>query len=146
MRVTLPDLLRTPTMAALNPGLASGAMPEGQRLPQDAPGGPGRVKTGVTREARLQAACEQWLTHHGIVFLHLSCRAREKKGWPDLTFAVGGLACGVELKSATGALTEEQRSILEELTACGWRVAVCRTLDEFCEFVKRVKGEVQGKR
>jgi hypothetical protein len=86
----------------------------------------------VGREAELQRACEQWLMQHGIEYLHLSPRAREHRGWPDLTYCLpGGIACAVELKSANGTVSEDQAACLARMEANGWRVAVIRSLAEF---------------
>ena len=120
----------------LNPFLANPRQ-DSQPIAQDRAGAAGRVKAQVTREARLQAACEAWLSQHGIEYLHLSPRAREKRGWPDLTFALGGRACAVELKSATGQLSQDQKELLDRLAGNGWLVAVCRELSEFTEWVRK---------
>ena len=109
----------------------------GQPIAQDRAGATGRVKTRATREARLQAACEAWLASQGIEYLHLSPRAREKRGWPDLTFSIGGRACAVELKSATGQLSQDQAELLARLVSNGWLVKVCRELSEFTEWVRK---------
>jgi hypothetical protein len=90
------------------------------------------------RESLLQRDCEQWLQLHGIEYLHISPMGREKKGWPDLTFAVNGQAVGVELKTATGKLSEDQEDCHARLRANGWEVAVCRSLGEMRELVERL--------
>lgn len=82
-------------------------------------------------ERELQQLCEQELSRRGIWCLHLSPRAREKAGVPDLIFAVDGVAFGVELKTATGKLSEAQKATLEHMAANRWRTAVVRSFDEF---------------
>lgn len=89
-----------------------------------------------SRESVLQKAAEQWLSLHNIEYLHLSPRASGKKGWPGLTFAVAGLACAVEFKSATGQLSRDQIECMGNLAGNGWRVAVCRELSEFVAWVR----------
>jgi len=123
----------------LNPFLANPRQ-DSQQHGQERAGAAGRVKPRVTRESRLQAACEAWLASHGIEYLHLSPRAREKRGWPDLAFALGGRACAVELKSATGQLSQYQTELLDRLAGNGWRVAVCRELGEFVAWCRQQDG------
>jgi len=88
-------------------------------------------------ERELQRLCEHELTRRGIEFLHLSPRAREKIGLPDLTFPLPptGQYCGVELKSATGRVSAEQQATLDRLERNGARVAVVRSLEEFRAFL-----------
>lgn len=82
-------------------------------------------------EAALQKQCETWLTYHNITFLHLSYRAREKVGWPDLVFVIDGKPFAIELKTATGRLTADQLDTLENMRINGWNTAVVRSLAEF---------------
>jgi len=96
-----------------------------------------RGRGEARREADLQRAAEQWLSLQGIWFLHLSPRAREKAGWPDLVFAVAGRPVAIELKSATGQLSEVQEYCLARLRQNGWQTAVCRSLDEVRRVVER---------
>jgi hypothetical protein len=82
-------------------------------------------------EADLQRLCEQDLGLLGIYFLHLSPRAREKAGHPDLTFALNGRPIAVELKSATGRLSKDQIRVLSQMKSNGWEVYVLRSWDGF---------------
>jgi hypothetical protein len=82
-------------------------------------------------EADLQRLCEQKLGLLGIYFLHLSPRAREKAGHPDLTFALNGRPIAVELKSATGRLSKEQIRVLSQMKRNGWEVYVLRSWGPF---------------
>lgn len=82
-------------------------------------------------ERELQKLCEQELSLRGIETLHLSYRAREKKGWPDLTFALPHRPIVVELKSATGKLENDQVRVLTRMAANGWEVYVIRDFDRF---------------
>ena len=85
----------------------------------------------VKIEKDLQKLCEQELCRNEIEFLHLSPMAREKQGWPDLTFVINGQPYAVELKGPTGKLSDAQRAVLGRMKANGWDVAVCRTFDCF---------------
>jgi len=87
-------------------------------------------------EAQLQRLCEQELSRRRIAYLHLSFRAREKKGWPDLTFVLPtewgtGIPWAVELKSASGKVSDEQRAMLGAMRLNGWQVRVVRSFDDF---------------
>lgn len=103
---------------------------------------PGNGKKTRFRESELQKACETWLRYHGVTYLHLSPMAREKIGWPDLVFCYGKKPFAVELKTATGKVTERQLEMLSGLAKDGWNVAVIRSQAAFVEFVN-VKGETQ---
>lgn len=98
------------------------------------------------RETKLQHDMVALLGHMGIVVnvSRTDRRKTDKKGWPDLTFAVQGLACGVEVKTATGQRTPEQVAVMERMAANGWRVAVVRTLGELREFVLKAGGRPGG--
>ena len=82
-------------------------------------------------EKELQRLCEQELSRRGVEYLHLSHRAREARGWPDLTFVIVGTPYAVELKTATGKLSAEQDKTLRRMAANGWRTSICRSFDEF---------------
>lgn len=86
-------------------------------------------------EKELQRLCEQELHRRMIPYLHLSPMAREKIGWPDLTFPLppDGRFVAVELKSATGKVKPEQADMLADMAHCGASVHVCRSFDEFLE-------------
>jgi len=85
------------------------------------------------------------LSRRGIAYLHLSPKARERGGWPDLTFSVSGWdatlhksqdlwiarAYAVELKSASGRLSDVQRAVLGQMQSNGWIVRVVRSFEDF---------------
>ena len=93
------------------------------------------TKYDVNLEKELQRDCENYLRQHGIEFLHLSPKAREKEGWPDLVFVVDRIPHAVELKSATGKVSQEQLAVMERMASNGWRVHVIRTFEAFIEIV-----------
>jgi hypothetical protein len=90
-------------------------------------------------ESELQKLCEHELTRRRIAFLHLSPRAREKAGWPDLTFAIAGRAVAVELKTSLGQLSPDQERLHTELRASGWDVRVIRNYETFRALVESVQ-------
>lgn len=96
-------------------------------------------RIAVELERDLQRLCEAYLRQLEVEFLHLSPRAREKEGWPDLVFAIDGKAFAVELKTSTGVVSQAQRECLERLKRNGWTVAVCRS---FYEFRLTIKGNM----
>ena len=88
----------------------------------------------VKNEKQLQNQCENYLRLHGIEFLHLSFRAREKCGMPDISFANpndNGRFYGIELKSVFGKVSEDQKRVMANLEKNGAHVAVVRSLEEF---------------
>jgi len=102
------------------------------------------AKVEAQTEAPLQKLCEQELSRRGIVYLHLSFRAREKIGWPDLTFVISGRPYAVELKTARGVVTPEQTDTLQRMSANGWRCHVCRSFERFVEIINADGGDNGG--
>jgi len=88
-------------------------------------------------EKELQRLCEQELTFRGIEFIHLSFRAREKKGWPDLVFCVCGKPYAVELKTLKGKLTVDQSKMMIRMERNGWHTAIIRSYDAFRELLAK---------
>lgn len=88
------------------------------------------AKADFAVERDLQRLAELELGRRGIWYLHLSPRAREKCGCPDLICCVNGRFVGVELKSPSGRLTEEQKSNLQHIANCGGATAVVRSIRE----------------
>lgn len=86
-------------------------------------------------EKALQRLCELELRRRGIEYLHLSPKAREKVGWPDLVFCVKGRPCAVELKGPQGQLSADQKRMLDAMEANGWEVAVLREFVQFKAFL-----------
>jgi len=89
----------------------------------------------IKAERDLQRLCELELHRRGIEYLHLSPRAREKTGWPDLTFALRREPIAVELKSERGRLRDEQVTMLKRMKANGWRVYVLRDMAVFVDLL-----------
>jgi len=93
-------------------------------------------------EKYLQRLCEQELSRRSIAYLHLSFRAREKKGWPDLTFVLPtewgkpGIPWAVELKTASGIVSKEQKTMLRDMELNGWQVRVIRSFEEFRDILE----------
>jgi len=87
-------------------------------------------------EKELQTRCEQELNRRNIVYLHLSFRARERIGWPDLVFVIKGTPYAIELKTTKGKLTIEQINLLTRMADNGWTAKVCRNFDEFLTVIK----------
>ena len=108
----------------------------------------GAYESGL--EAGLQKLCEQELSRRGIEHLHLSPKAREKKGWPDLTFTLKlttngaqAIPMAVELKTATGRLSDDQLDRLTKMQRNGTCVRIIRSYDAFCALLdgKLTEGE-----
>ena len=89
------------------------------------------AKLEMQSEKELQSMCESELNRRNIVYLHLSFRAREKIGWPDLTFVVFGKPYAVELKTATGKLSPEQISVMQRMERNGWETVIVHSFEEF---------------
>ena len=98
-----------------------------------------RFPADARSESDLQSLCESTLMRYGIAYLHLSFKAREKKGWPDLTFCLfrtleyyyTSWPCAVELKSKGGKLSGEQVTCLTTMKKNGWHTYVLREYEPF---------------
>ena len=100
---------------------------------------PAKLEKDILRQ------CHNELTRRGVkCCLHLSYRAREAKGWPDLTFAWKGVPCAGECKckEAGGSLSEDQERVLADMRADGWTTGVWWSLEEFKAFLDAVALEV----
>jgi hypothetical protein len=96
-----------------------------------------QTKEDIRLESDLQWLCESELNRNGIEYLHLSPRAREKKGWPDLVFAINRVPYAVELKAPGGKLSEDQERRLSRMgnPTNGWVMRVLRSFEEFHRLV-----------
>lgn len=92
-------------------------------------------------ERELQILCEIELRKRGLWFLHLSPRAREKEGAPDLIICgPQGQFVAAELKTKTGRLRPAQSETLTQLQNQSASVAVIRSLPDFRAFLTNIKG------
>lgn len=115
--------------AARKPAPSEDAVPEHDVL----------TKLESEDESVLQNDCENSLNYRTIAFMHMSIRAREKKGWPDLTFALQGRPIAVELKSSTGKLSQDQIDMLTRMKQDGWEVYVIRSHEVFLDLLSSSK-------
>lgn len=90
----------------------------------------------VDNERELQSLCEHELTRRNIPYLHLSPKAREKIGWPDLVFPVSGRFVSVELKAKQGKVSKEQEAILARFRDLGCVAEVVRSYERFREILE----------
>lgn len=101
------------------------------------------IEWAEANETRLPAL--EWLTHPANGGKRPKGEAGKlkamgmKKGVLDLLLFVprarfGGLA--IEMKSATGGLRPEQREWSDHFELIGWRVELCRSLDEFIDVIE----------
>jgi len=101
----------------------------------------------VKVEKELQRLVEWELNRRGIAFLHLSYRAREKIGWPDLVFCFHGRPIAVELKIGKKKPTLEQERMLAKMSDNGWETYVLYDFDSFLYVLSdKKKGEGHAKR
>lgn len=135
MKYTIDDLPRS--ILDLNPDLCKPAfssyiMPEPCEKPS---------KQDEKDEKELQRLCELELGRRGIWFLHLSPRAREKTGTPDILACVNGIAFACELKSGSGRLSDDQKATLQQMTGNGWHTVVVRSMKQFVEELDKLGGK-----
>lgn len=125
-----------PGILALNPALAAEVS-----APVPAAFPFGDVNRAACRcegsEAELLRACQHELSRRNIAYLHLSPRARELAGWPDLVFAhpLGGRFAGVELKAAGGRLSQAQAAMGAQIVKNGGLFLVCFDFGVFLAFL-----------
>ena len=108
---------------------------EGVLLPEER-----REKQDERLEKDLQKLCEQELNSRGIAFLHLSFRAREKIGWPDLVFCVRqrGVSrpIAIELKIGNKNPTAEHWCMLAKMRDNGWETYLLYSFDIFLDILE----------
>ena len=125
---------------------------------------PGQKKAGGSRnkrnnpEEQLQRSCHDWNERHIYQFKFLQWMFHSpngggrskaesgvlkamgvKTGIPDfmLPFASGDYpGLGIELKSLTGVLSDDQRAWLRHALFKGWCVAVIRNIDHYIKVIK----------
>lgn len=103
------------------------------------------------KESVIQREILGWLHRNGILHwrlnlgpvVHAGGRLWAKnsmKGWPDIIGIfpnTKGQLFGIEVKSETGVLSDEQRTIHKQLRDCGCIIMVCRSTGDVClEFHK----------
>jgi hypothetical protein len=94
----------------------------------------------VRCEKDLLRLCKQELGRRGVrVVHHLSHRAREHAGYPDLTFVYNGVPMACELKTRHGVVSADQEATMAAMRLDGWLVRVCRTFEEFVVWLNEVK-------
>ena len=112
-----------------------------------------RARNPAAAAAKVAAKAEQWaageerelsrqfcayLTQRGVP--HFVCRTDKRShatvGWPDVTALWQGRAACVELKTATGTVSDAQRACHETLRGTGSHVCVARSLKEAIDFVR----------
>ena len=103
-------------------------------------------------EEKLQSATAKLLDHTGLIWCHppngglrnvvVAKKLKGqgvKAGVPDvLIFNPTGILSGVaiELKVGRNKPSELQQEWIQNLTACNWATAVCRSIDEVIEVVR----------
>jgi hypothetical protein len=96
-------------------------------------------------EKDLMRLCKQDLSRRGVrVVHHLSHRAREHAGYPDLTFVLRGVPMACELKTKRGVVSAEQEATLAAMRLDGWRAIVCRTFEHFRRWVSYTENDISG--
>lgn len=99
----------------------------------------------IRLEKDLLRLCMSELSRRGVrVVHHLSHRAREHAGYPDMTFCYAGLACACELKTAKGVVSADQEATMAAMRMDGWHVMVCRTFEAFRQWLDDVVENKEG--
>jgi hypothetical protein len=107
-------------------------------------------------ESRLQFECVMWFNHkyrHCGHLVHVpNARQQEASrgawwrgqgvvaGFPDLMCIADGRCVLIELKTATGKLSEVQKELHKSIIGLGTDVKVVRTLDEFQAVIEAFLG------
>lgn len=96
---------------------------------------------GVELERDIQTKCNAILRDLGIPFFHIAKGASHKSkfqrlGFPDLIFWYKGKSFSIELKTAKGRVKPEQQAWLNDLSEQGVQVSICRSVEEFTDFLK----------
>ena len=93
-------------------------------------------------EYKLQAKIEAWCKQNGFPFHHDRSRGCNTAGFPDLVIALaGGITLWVELKSAKGRLSDDQRKWQAMLIYLGHKHFVIKSFRQFLQAVELAKGK-----
>lgn len=96
----------------------------------------------VRAEKDLLRLCQQELRRRGVLeVIHLSHRAREHPGLPDLVFSMNGAPCACELKTKHGIVSSVQKECQDRMEMDQWQVRVCRSFDEFRGWLDKISQE-----
>lgn len=102
-------------------------------------------------ESILQRQCVKWFRlqyPHHLIYANANGGYRSKveasimqgegvtAGIPDLTAVIGSLVVWIEMKTNTGKLSDNQKSIHEKLSTAGHVVHTCKSLDEFIKTIE----------
>lgn len=144
----MPDQTQTWTVEQYKHYLATGHKPAQFSVQQRSEADQGKdngsgLVVDLTPEKELQRLSELELNRRGITFLHLSHKAREKVGWPDLVFAYYGVPVAIELKTKTGTLTKEQAECLAAMKNNGFRVYVLRSIENVIDVLNQIEKETR---
>ena len=92
------------------------------------------------KEKELRKLCEAELSRRGCrVVHHLSVRARECAGYPDITAVLNGKPIACETKARGGKLSTEQEATLAAMRLDGWNTIVCYSFDDFREWLDAIQ-------
>lgn len=98
---------------------------------------PEQTKTADEPEKRLQAKIEAYLTEHGFYWFHDRSRGCNQRGFPDLVAALpNGRTVWLELKSAGGRMSDEQRMVGAKLAFLGHGFYEIRSYRRFLEIME----------
>jgi len=77
------------------------------------------------------------LTRRGIVVIHsrMDRKSTTAKGIPDFCFVSGGTPYAVEVKTASGQLTREQKTTMNLMERNGWHTDTVRSFEEFLKLL-----------
>ena len=94
------------------------------------------------KEKLLQLLCEAELSLRGCrVIHHLSNRARESAGYPDITACLEGIPIACELKVKGNTTSADQEATLAAMRLDGWNVRVCWSFDDFREWLDGLQND-----
>lgn len=106
-------------------------------------------KAELKAERDIQSDVTNYLTLHEIVFDQAPWgkKSRKRIGWPDLTFSYRpagqryGIPVAMEVKTATGKLSPDQRALHPKLALNGWRVVVVRSVADVQALFREIDAE-----
>ncbi len=91
-------------------------------------------------EADLQKQANEYLRKRGIQFIHIEkgrgTNRTHRKGIADLVFWTKKGHFAIELKTATGVLSDEQKIWMNEFVESGGKAAVFHSIEEVMDFVE----------
>lgn len=96
----------------------------------------------MTPEGAIKKAMREWLEDNSIWYTNVQGGAFVTPGAPDIIAVVDGRFLGIEAKTKTGRLREDQKICRDAIEASGGTYIVARSVEDVMEAVAKLRQTV----